>query len=187
MTAPSDLEKSVRSPCYSGRSTYEAAQGLDAERHDNPLKSRWWVGSHCGSDALSLTFDHDGPTNRACSRSIFARPYICRFTIFSLLIWPSTWPLDHGWSMALRMASMSLATPFPNEAIRLDLASLIQGLRSDVFLVRIMVWKRSSKALATASSGMPLSILATMTASVLLKLFRLVVIMRAILRAEGMR
>ncbi|MGO7514808.1 hypothetical protein ELH49_36865 [Rhizobium ruizarguesonis] len=82
---------------------------------------------------------------------------------------------------------MSLETPFPKEAIRLDLASLIQGLKSDIFLLRIIVWNRSRKVLAVASAGALFSIFATITASVLVKLFRLVVIMRANLRAEGTR
>src|ERR1039458_9766075 len=35
------------------------------------------------------------PTTRACRRSSFPRPYICRLTSSSLQIWPSVWPLDH--------------------------------------------------------------------------------------------
>src|ERR1700730_5773672 len=36
------------------------------------------------------------PSSRACRRSIFARPYIWRFTSFSFVICPSVWPFDQG-------------------------------------------------------------------------------------------
>ena len=35
-------------------------------------------------------------TKRARSRSTLARPYICRFTSFSLVTWPSVRPFDHA-------------------------------------------------------------------------------------------
>ena len=48
-------------------------------------------GSLLGSDALSMIAGrvHTAPISRAWRRSILALPYICRFTNFSLVIWPS--------------------------------------------------------------------------------------------------
>ena len=34
--------------------------------------------------------------SRSFSRSSFARPYICRFTCFRRLMWPSVGPFDHS-------------------------------------------------------------------------------------------
>jgi hypothetical protein len=62
------------------------------------------------------------PISRACRRSIFARPYIWRFTSFSFVICPSVWPLDQGSVMAARTAALSLMMPLAKEAIRLKLA-----------------------------------------------------------------
>ena len=40
--------------------------------------------------------DYDSVTRRALRRSVFARPSIWRFSVFSRLIWPSVCPFDHG-------------------------------------------------------------------------------------------
>ncbi len=48
---------------------------------------------------------------RARRRSIPAAPYICRFSIFSRLIWPSVWPLDQGSRSAAATASRSAESP----------------------------------------------------------------------------
>src|SRR5690606_29625821 len=45
--------------------------------------------------------------NRRLSSSIPARPYICRFNSFNLLMQPSTRPLLHGYVSAFITASMS--------------------------------------------------------------------------------
>jgi hypothetical protein len=41
------------------------------------------------------------PTRRAWSKSIFARPHICRLMNLSLVIRPSVWPFDHGEMMGV--------------------------------------------------------------------------------------
>ena len=54
-----------------------------------------------GSDAISMMFTaaRVAPINLARRRSIFALP-ICGLTSLSLVIWPSVWPFDHGWTSA---------------------------------------------------------------------------------------
>jgi hypothetical protein len=46
------------------------------------------IASNCGSDAVSMIFasGYVAPINLAWRRSIFALPYICRFTSLSLVI-----------------------------------------------------------------------------------------------------
>ena len=58
------------------------------ERPRGPLCQ---IASNRGSDAISMVslHIHGAPINRACRRSILARPYIWRLTSLSLLIWPS--------------------------------------------------------------------------------------------------
>src|ERR1019366_10016844 len=51
------------------------------------------------------------PSSRACRRSIFARPYIWRFTSFSFVICPSVWPFDQGSVRAARTAALSRVSP----------------------------------------------------------------------------
>ena len=67
------------------------------------------------------------PMTRACRRSSFPRPYICRLTSLSLQICPSVWPLDHPDEIAALTAAMSFVTPFANDATRVVLARSIQG------------------------------------------------------------
>jgi hypothetical protein len=40
--------------------------------------------------------NHTAPRSRALSKSMPARPYICRLTNFSFVFCPSVWPFDHG-------------------------------------------------------------------------------------------
>ena len=61
--------------------------------------------------SLSMTFLHAAGTRRARSRSRLARPYIWRLRAFSLLIWPSVCPLDHGSRRAARTACLSAVRP----------------------------------------------------------------------------
>jgi hypothetical protein len=54
--------------------------------------------SKTGSDAKLVLHGafYDAPSKRARSRSSLARPYIWRFTSFSLVFCPSVCPFDHG-------------------------------------------------------------------------------------------
>jgi hypothetical protein len=58
-----------------------------------------------GSDAVLVQQGHGPWTSHASSRSSLARPYICRLTIFNLMIWPSTCRLDQGEVMAASTAA----------------------------------------------------------------------------------
>jgi hypothetical protein len=57
------------------------------------------------------------PSSRACRRSIFARPYIWRFTSFSFVIRPSVWPFDQGSERAARTAALSRMMPLAKHAM----------------------------------------------------------------------
>ena len=82
--------------------------------------------------------------SRAASRSILARPYICRFTSLSLVICPSVWPLDHGLAIAAMTAALSLRIPAAKEAMRLVEAATIHPSRSGLFR-RTMAWNPVQK------------------------------------------
>jgi ABC-type Fe3+-hydroxamate transport system substrate-binding protein len=68
--------------------------GCQSARKKDPLSA-----SKRGSGAdlvQGFAWNHAAPSRRARSRSRFARPYIWRFTSFSLVFCPSVWPFDHG-------------------------------------------------------------------------------------------
>lgn len=143
------------------------------------------IGVQRGSGALSMQLPHPAPISRASSRSSLARPNICRFTSLRRVIYPSIWPFDHGLTSAAATAALSLDRPLAKDARRLQAAVSIQVSRSDGLRSRIMVWKSDRSEPASASVGTAASIVATITASALLKPSRPVVISRARRRAEG--
>lgn len=124
---------------------------------------------------------------RASSRSIFARPYICRFTSFSFVICPSVCPLDQAEMIAARTAALSLMIPLAKDATRLAFAHSIQASSSPSSFFRIISWKAAMMLRASTSSGTPSSTAAIVTASDLESASRPVVISRAIVLAEGTR
>lgn len=80
-----------------------------------------------GSDSLSMQFDvgrHAWRTRRARRRSRGARPYICRLTSLSLVIWLSVCPFDHSSVSAAVTTDKSAAMPFPNDASMLMIISV---------------------------------------------------------------
>jgi hypothetical protein len=87
--------------------------------------------------------------------------------------------------MAALTAALSFIMPVVKEAIKLALASVIHGSRSNVIFFRIIVWNRSTSFRASVSAGAPASIAATVTDSALLNWSRTMVINRAIVLAEG--
>src|SRR5690349_19393015 len=58
---------------------------------------------------LATFGDHAASRNRRPSRSSLARPYICRLSVLSRLICPSTGPVLHGSVAAARTAASSVA------------------------------------------------------------------------------
>jgi hypothetical protein len=50
----------------------------------------------------------------ALNKATLARPYIARLSVFSLLIWPSTWPLLQGSAIAFRTVAMSFLNVIAN-------------------------------------------------------------------------
>ncbi len=63
-------------------------------------------GDFDDSSALLVNYDADRKTRRR-SKSKCARPYICRFIVFSRLMCPSTGPLLHGYFKAALTAASS--------------------------------------------------------------------------------
>jgi hypothetical protein len=89
--------------------------------------------------------------------------------------------------MAAATATWSLMTPFAKDATKLVRARSSHGSRSAAHLFRIMAWKVEAISRASTSSGMPFSILATVTVSALESPSRPIVMSRAIVRDEGVR
>ena len=79
-------------------------------------------GSTLGSDAISMIMS---PATGLAGRSSFPRPYICRFTSFCFVIWPSVCPFDQGSVIAARTPVRSRRMPLAKEATRLLLAQLV--------------------------------------------------------------
>ena len=105
----------------------------------NTLPSNYVIVRNDGSVSfLMMAPGYAAPMSRACRRSIFARPYIWRFTSFSRVTWPSVWPLDHEVVIAARTAASSLAMPLAKEPTRLLRAISSQGGRSSLILRRIV-------------------------------------------------
>ncbi len=75
---------------------------------------------------------------RARSRSRFARPYICRLIILSLVMWPSVCPLDHGSTIPAVTAYLSAMIPLAKDASKLAAASLIHSSMAFAALDRII-------------------------------------------------
>ena len=61
--------------------------------------------------ALMAWFRYAAPNTRARKRSKFARPYICRLSVFKRLLCPSTGPLVHGYSRDAATACYSWRMP----------------------------------------------------------------------------
>ena len=84
-----------------------------------------------------IAVNYAGLSRRARRRSSFARPYICRFTSFSLVFCPSVWPFDQGCVRAVCTAAWSkeagrawLATSgLLGAAVSPEMA-VLQGLRN---------------------------------------------------------
>jgi hypothetical protein len=57
-------------------------------------------------------YSQRAPTTRARSRSILARPYICRLMNLSLVIWPSVWPLEWSASQIQLWTLVAVAAVF---------------------------------------------------------------------------
>ncbi len=133
-----------------------------------PENNACQTASKSGSDAISLIYGV--PSRRASSKSIFPRPYICRLTSFSFVIWPSACPFDQGDDMAARTAASSFRTPRPNDETRPDSAVSIHAARkSEPTFRRIASWKVSMTDLASTSSGTPFSMAATVIVSDLVR------------------
>src|SRR3984957_16938263 len=124
---------------------------------------------------------------RACRRSSLPRPYIWRLTSLSFVIWPSVCPLDHADEIAAQTAALSLATPFANEATKLDRARSSHGSKSASDFARTIAWKSATIPLASTSIVKPPSIAATTAVSAFERLSRPTVNKRAMVRADGTR
>jgi hypothetical protein len=69
---------------------------------------------------------------------MFARPYICRLIILSLVMWPSVCPLDQGSTIPAVTACWSAVIPLAKDAGKLPAASLIQSSKALPTLDRII-------------------------------------------------
>src|SRR3954470_17777271 len=90
---------------------------------------------------------------RLRSRSNLARPYACRFSSFSRLIWPSTGPLLHGWDRAARTAARSPVIPVTKPCNAVVRAAVSQASNAAVSRSRRMRPNSLITAVAARISG----------------------------------
>ena len=144
-------------------------------------------GSRLGSDAISMTWPLSQAHDAGLEEVEVSATVHLTLTSFSLQIWPSVCPLDHGKAIAASIAALSLDTPLANAATRLAWALLIQASRSARAFRRMMPWNSRIISRASTRTVTPLSMAATVIVSALDSRSRPTVRRRATVRADGAR